>query len=74
MPNIPVGAIVGGLGATAALGGVGYLGYHSVYSGEYGASRNAGGGRRPTPRDSNTSPPMPPCPLMPHFSPRIVLT
>jgi len=32
MPNIPLGAIIGGAGAVATIGGIGYLGYHSVYS------------------------------------------
>lgn len=32
MPNVPIGAVLGGLGATAALGGAGYLAYNSVYS------------------------------------------
>ena len=32
LPRVPLGAIVGGAGAVAALGGAGYLAFHSVYN------------------------------------------
>jgi hypothetical protein len=35
LPKIPIQAIVGALGVTGTLAGVGYLGWNSVYSGAW---------------------------------------
>jgi hypothetical protein len=44
VPNIPIGAIVGAVGASAGLAGIGYLGFNAVYSGEYAVNARDGGG------------------------------
>ena len=38
LPRIPLGAIIGGVGAIGATAGAGYLAYHSVYNGNNAAA------------------------------------
>lgn len=33
LPNVPIGTIIGGVGATVGVGGAGYMLYNSVFSG-----------------------------------------
>ena len=50
LPKIPLGVLIGGLGATAGVASLGYLAYGSIYSGARSAPHLAPTGRRPQSR------------------------